>query len=123
MKNKLSVQIIIFGVVVLSIFTYVVTINLINNNSSDIYYAKDKKIDGKIDNYYVNDNRLIVKTSGNIKSICIKTTRSVPEKNSICWNDVTNDTYSITVYDYKTYYIWIRDINGNVSDAAKYNPK
>ena len=122
-QNKITSQIIIFGVVIICIFTYVATINLIDNNSSNKYYAKDKKIDGRIDNYYINDNKLVVEISGNIKDICIKTTRSIPDTNSICWNNVNDGRYSISIYDYKTYYIWIRDINGNVSESVKYNSK
>lgn len=122
-QNRFTSQIIIFGVIVIGVFVYVATINLINGNSSNNFYASDKKVDGKIDNYYVSNNKLIVEVSGNIQSICVKTTRSIPENNSICWNDVVDSRYDISVFEYKSYYIWIRDVNGNVSDAIIYNPK
>lgn len=122
-QNRFTSQIIIFGIIVIGVFVYVATINLINGNSSNNFYASDKKVDGKIDNYYVSNNKLIVEVSGNIQSICVKTTRSIPENNSICWNDVVDSRYDISVFEYKSYYIWIRDVNGNVSDAIIYNPK
>ena len=122
-QNKITSQIIIFGVVIICIFTYVATINLIDNNSSNKYYAKDKDIKARIENYYFDNNKLVVETSGEADYVCIKTTRSQPEKNSVCWTKVKDNMVAINIYDYKSYYIWIRDINGNVSDAAKYNPK
>ena len=124
MKNKITSQIIIMGVFVFGIFVYIATINLIDNrNSSKNFFSKDKTINAKIEKYYVENNKLIVEVSGNAKSVCIKTTKSNPQTSSICWIDVKNNQVSTSIYDYKSYYIWIKDNNGNISDAEKYDYK
>jgi len=121
-NNKELSYLIITGVFIITIFTSVILVNLYNNNENDSYYGKaDKEIDASIDDLFVKDTILKITTSGNPVKYCVKTTMSVPGKNNLCWKDIYNNEVSVEVYKNKKYYIWIKDINDNISKYKDIN--
>lgn len=109
---------IILSFVIVSVFIYISYLNLKENVlQSETYYAKNEdEMLAKIESYEIIDSTLNLITSGNIKSYCIKTTRSNPGQNSMCWKDVSNNVNYINLLKGKRYYLWIKDENGNISN-------
>ena len=115
-------SILILGVVILGIFSYVVAFNMLPNNIfSDSYYSKiDDEMSAKIEKYELLDNKIVVYTTGNNASICIKTTKSSPQKNALCWKKIKENKIEIPVLQNEVYYIWIKDENGVISTSKTY---
>lgn len=125
MKNtKLPTPIIFMSVFVFSIFVYVSVINIFSNNSSDSYFASENsQIDAKIENTTYKNGKLIVTVSGNAKKGCIKSTKTDPKEKAACWIDISNYEFSTSVLKNKTYYIWLMDNNGLISNKYEYDQK
>lgn len=123
MKNNNSTSIIVFiGIFVVMIFVGVITLNMLPNYESNSYYVKvGDDMSAKIESVSINDGRLILTTSGNAIEYCVKSTRSTPNDNSLCWNKVENNKASISVFEHKKYYVWIKDENGNISNYLSVN--
>lgn len=118
MRKYNSTAFIIFtGVLILLIFTEVSIINIMpNNNMSDSYYAKtDKDMQAKVEKLSIIDNKLYIITSGDPAFYCVKTTKSVPKENSICFKEMKNNNVSVSIYANKKYYVWLKDSKGNIS--------
>lgn len=126
MKNNNSTSFIVFaGVIVLCVFTVVATINLLpRNNESNSYYVKvGDEMSAKIEALDIENNKLIITTSGDATEYCVKSTKSTPDNNNICWKKIANNTASISIYQYKKYYIWIKDTNNKVSSPMSINTR
>ena len=114
--------IIVVGVLVLIVFAIVVSINLIPDYESNSYYVKvDKEMSAKIESIKIENGKLFLATSGNPMEYCVKSTRTQPSKNSLCWNKITDNEASISVFRYRKYYIWIKDEEGNISNYVSVN--
>ncbi len=123
-KNKNTALIIVLGIIVFIVFIGVIFINLIPNYESDSYYVKvDKEMNAKIESVNITDGKLILTTSGDPIEYCVKSTRTKPNKNSICWNKVKDNTATISVFTNKKYYVWIKDNNGTISNYVTVNSK
>ena len=117
--NNMTVFIVVAGLVVLIVFTSVITYNFISNHESDSYYAKvDEEMTAKIEKVEIVDGKLNLLTKGDPVSFCVKSTRTKPTLNSLCWNSLENNKASINIFSYKKYYVWIKDNEGNISDAT-----
>jgi len=116
-KYNQTSAIIIMGIIILCVFSGVVAFNLIPNNlTSDSYYAKvDERVNAKIEALEMVEHKLELVTSGDIDSYCIKTTRSNPNANALCWTNTEAGTTVISVLAGKKYYLWIKDTDGNIS--------
>lgn len=126
MKNNNSTSFIVFaGVIVLCIFTVVATINLLpRNNESNSYYVKvGDEMSAKIEALDIKNSKLIITTSGDATEYCVKSTKSTPDSNNICWKKIENNTASISIYQYKKYYIWIKDTNNKISSPMSINTR
>lgn len=126
MKNNNLTSFIIFsGILVLCVFTVVITINLLpRNNESNSYYVKvGDEMSAKIEALDIEDNKLIIITSGDATEYCVKSTKTTPDSNNICWKKIENNTASISIYQYKKYYIWIKDTNNKISSPMSINTK
>lgn len=126
MKNNNSTSFIVFaGVIVLCVFTVVAAINLLpRNNESNSYYVKvGDEMSAKIEALDIENNKLIITTSGDATEYCVKSTKSTPDNNNICWKKIANNTASISIYQYKKYYIWIKDTNNKISSPMSINTK
>ena len=126
MKNNNSTSFIVFaGVIVLCIFTVVATINLLpRNNESNSYYVKvGDEMSAKIEALDIKNNKLNITTSGDATEYCVKSTKSTPDSNNICWKKIENNTASISIYQYKKYYIWIKDTNNKISSPMSINTR
>ena len=77
----------------------------------------------KIEALDVKSNKLTITTSGDTIEYCVKSTRSTPESQNICWKKIDNNTASISIYKYKKYYVWIKDTSGNISSPMSINTK
>lgn len=117
--NNMTVFIVVAGLVVLIVFTSVIAYNFISNHESDSYYAKvDEEMTAKIENVEIVDGKLNLLTIGDPIAFCVKSTRTKPTLNSLCWNALENNKASINIFSYKKYYVWIKDSEGNISEAT-----
>ena len=126
MKNNNSITfIIICGTVVLLVFIVVITVNLIPKiTSSDSYFVKvEDGMDAKIESLNISGGKVEIITSGNAIEYCIKSTKTTPSSNSVCWNEIKENKALISVFEYKEYYVWIKDENGNISNPMSINTK
>ena len=116
-KNNVTTFIIVAGIIVLIVFTIVISVNLLPNHESGSYYAKvDTNTDIKVEDVQIKDGYLNISTSGNPAYYCVKTTRTMPKENAICWNEMQDNKASIAVFESKKYYVWLKDSKGNISD-------
>ena len=123
-NNNITSFIIITGILVLVIFTGVLTINLLPNYESNSYYVKvGEEMSAKIDSLDIKNNKLYITTLGDSKEYCVKSTRTTPDSNNLCWKEINNNTASISIYKNKKYYVWIKDTNGNISSPMSINTK
>ena len=122
-STKTTSYIVILGIIILGIFSYVATLNIFDNDASTnpLFSKTEKEVDAQIENTEVIDNKLVITTKGDAQELCIKTTKTEPKVNSLCWTKVENNTVTISTYSYKTYYIWLKDSNNNISNYTKYN--
>lgn len=126
MKNNNSTSFIIFsGILVLCIFTVVATLNILpKNKESDSYYVKvNEDMSAKVESLNIENGKLVITTSGDTEEYCVKSTRSMPENNNLCWKKVENNTATISIYQNKKYYVWIKDTKGNISFPMSLNTK
>lgn len=121
-ENKKTSYIIILGILILGIFTYVAVLNIFDDNiSTNPFFSKtETNSNTKIENLEIINNKLVITTSQDTKNVCIKTTKTEPKPNSVCWLKVENNQVTTSIYNYKTYYIWLKDSNNNISEPTKY---
>ena len=121
-NTKLTTPIIFMGVFIFCIFTYVSVINIFINKSSDSYLSSENSpINATIKNTEYQKGKLIVTISGEAVKGCIKSTKTIPDSNSTCWKEIDNYQFSSSVLKNKTYYIWIMDKNGLISNKYDYH--
>ena len=121
-EHDITPFIITSGLFILVVFTSIITLNLLPNHESDSYYAKtDKDLNIKVESFSIKDGKLVFTTSGNPKSFCLKTTRSIPEKDSLCFKKMSNNKAEINILINKKYYLWLQDENGNISNYEVIN--
>lgn len=116
-NNNATTFIILAGIIVASVFTVISAVNLMpRSDGSNSYFTKgEKDMEAKIEDYKFEGNKLLITTSGDASSCCIKSTRSTPMTNSMCWKSIADNRAMASVYTYKKYYVWIKDSKGNVS--------
>ena len=124
-RTKSTSFIVIIGIIVLLVFIGVAVFNILpNNKESNSYYVKvNDDMSAKIEGLDIDGNNLNITTSGDAKEYCVKSTKSTPEKNNICWKKINDNTATISIYKYKKYYVWIKDANGNISSPMSINTK
>jgi len=121
-SNNATSFIVVAGVIVLVVFIGVLALNLLPNYESNSYYVKvDEEMSAKIESINIDKGKLIITTSGDPIEYCVKSTRTTPAENALCWNKVENNTASISVFEHKKYYIWIKDEAGNISNYLSVN--
>ena len=121
-SNNMTTFIVVAGALVLGVFIAVLGINLLPNHESSSYYAKvDEDINVGIENINFNDGILKFTTSGDAIEYCIKTTKTIPELNSICWKKLENNSGNESMYKGRRYYIWLKDSNNNISNRMYIN--
>ena len=119
--NDTGSFLLIAGVLILGIFTYVSAKNILPNNSSDSFYSKgDNDVKINIESIKDEEGKLIITTSDDVY-ICAKKTKSVPSGDSLCWKKTTARKLETSIYSGKTYYIWLMDDNKNISNYFQYN--
>lgn len=123
-NTKTKTPIIFMSIFIFSIFTYVSIINIFPNKSSDSYFSTENdQINAKIENTNYKKGKLIVTVSGNPRKGCIKSTKTPPDNNSTCWIEINNYQFSTSILKNKTYYIWLMDDNGLISNIYEYHSK
>ena len=110
-KSKLIVFLgaIVFGVLA--------SISLISMAESDNYFLSTGVIKGI--NY--NNGQLTVRTTDDITAVCVKQTKTEPSIDSLCWTDTKDSIATISVYEYKTYHVWVKDDQNIITYYNKYN--
>jgi len=124
-SNNYTSFIIISSIIILIVFSFVITYNLLPKNvESNAYYSKTKNdMTAKIQKITIDNNKLTILTSGDAISYCLKTTRSTPTLNSLCWKEIKENFASTNIISGKKYYIWIKDSDNNISDIIIVNNK
>lgn len=121
-NNNQPTFIIVSGIVVLIVFVSVLIINMLPGQESNSYYVKvGDDMSAKIESVNIINHKLILQTSGNPIEYCVKSTKTVPENNSVCWKEIINNSASISVFPYKKYYVWIKDSENNISNYVSVN--
>ena len=117
--------IIVVGIIILCVFSFICASSLLPiNNESDSYFVKlEDDMNAKIESLDIENNKLKITMSGDTVSYCVKSTKSNPSANSLCWKKVDNNVATISIYQYKKYYVWIKDANGNISIPMSINTK
>ena len=122
MKSNSSTFIITTGVFVLAVFSFIVAKNILPNNDNDKYYSKPtEEMTARIDKITKGEDKLIITTIGNPAAYCLKTTKSIPQNNSLCWNKIKNNRVEVSYFKYKKYYFWIKDTEGRISERIVIN--
>lgn len=120
-KNNGTSTIFILGFIILLVFGYI-SFTKINNNDSNKYYSKiDDKVDAKITKMKYENGKLNINVSGSVSYICIKTTITNPNVDSICWKKF-NGEISENIFPTKKYYIWFMQ-NNNISERYEFMVK
>lgn len=120
--NNQTTFIILSGAVILIVFAIVLIINVLPDDSSNSYYVKvGDDMSAKIESVHIENHELILETSGNPIEYCVKSTKTAPEINSVCWKEIVNNLASISVFPYKKYYVWIKDNENNISNYVSVN--
>ena len=89
------------------------------NDNDDKYYAKpNEDMIARIDKITKGEDKLIITTIGNPVAYCLKTTKSIPQNNSLCWNKIENNKVEVSYFKYKKYYVWIKDNEGRISERV-----
>ena len=116
-NNNQTTFILLSGILILGIFTYVSIKNILpKNDESDSYYVKvEEEMSAKIESLNIENNKLKIVTSGDALEYCVKSTKSRPSENAICWKEIKNNNATISIYQNKKYYVWIKDTNGYIS--------
>lgn len=121
-NNSKTTFIIVAGIIVLVVFATVLSINLLPNYESNSYFVKvGDEMSAKIEAVNIENGKLIITTSGDPIEYCVKSTRTTPTDNALCWKKVENNTASVSVFKYKKYYVWIKDEVGNISNYLTIN--
>ena len=122
-NNNKTTFIIVSGILVLVVFTFVATINILPKiTSSDSYFVKvEDDMSAKVEALEIKNGKLTVITSSDAIECCVKSTKSTPTDNALCWKKIENNKATISVYDYEKYYIWIKDTEGKVSSPMSVN--
>lgn len=112
---------ILAGILILSVFTYISAKSMLPNNSSSSFFSKDNnELKANIDDIKIRNKKLVINTSDDVY-VCVKQTKTKPNKNSLCWKKVENNEIEISIYIGKIYYIWIMDNENNISNYIQYN--
>ncbi len=116
MKNNNSTFIVLGGILVLSVFSFIVAKNILPDSDNNQYYAKpNENMTAKIESITKENNKLIITTIGDPTEYCLKTTKSVPSIDSLCWNKIENNKVESNYFTYKKYYLWIKDSDNRIS--------
>lgn len=119
MKNNNSTFIIISGVIILSVFSLITAKNILPDNNNDKFYAKpNEEMTSKIEKVEKENDKIVLTTIGSPNEYCLKTTKSTPESNSLCWNKIENNKIEVPYFKYKKYYVWIKDNEGRISNGT-----
>ena len=121
-NNNKTYFIITAGVVVLIIFTGVVYFNMIPSKESASYYVSiQDDLSDKIESFDITGNELNIVTKIDNIEYCVKTTKSTPDDKNLCWNKIKDNKGTMKIMLHRTYYVWIKDEGGNISDYLTIN--
>lgn len=125
MNNSMKGEtfIIVAGFIILVIFSYVGATNILSVDSSNSYFSKnDNEINATIKEIKFSQNQLKIYTDDNIM-VCVKQTKSKPTVSSVCWKEVKDGEVSFSIYEDKTYFIWLKDNDNHISESISYNTR
>ena len=117
--SKLSIK--ILGTLIVIIFITVLTIVIINNKNHLSANSIVSNTNSSIISLSMEGNKLKISFDNKVSEYCIKTTKTKPSINNICFKKVNNNIVYISIYKYKKYYIWTKDYNDNISDYISYD--
>ena len=124
--NKLSIKIV--GTLIVVVFFFVLILNILpdtSNSSNNSVISNDitenntainKDNGAKIISLSMENDKLKIVLDDGVSEYCIKTTKTRPNSNSICFKRVDNNIVYTSIYKYKKYYIWTKDYNGYISN-------
>ena len=74
----------------------------------------------KIESINIEDRKMLITTSGDPIEYCVKSTRTKLTP-IFRLNTVENNKASISLFEHKKYYIWIKDEEGTISNYFSVN--
>ena len=123
-NNNMTTFIIVAGVLILCVFSSILGLNMLPNYESDSYYVKiEEEMNAKIESIIIENTLVKVYTSGEASKYCVKTTKTTPDINNICWKQIDNNQAEFTIYKNRKYYIWIMDEENNISEPRNFTSK
>ena len=112
-KGK-SRLIVFLGAIIFGVFVSISFISMVDN---DRYFLST----GVIEAINYNNGKLTVRTNNEVVSVCVKQTKSEPSLDSLCWTNTKDNVATISIYEYKTYHIWVKDNQNIITYYNKYN--
>ena len=105
---------VIVGAIILGVFIAISMMSMVGTGEYQLSTDIIKDID-------YEDGKLVLTTRKDMVSVCVKQTKTSPSADSLCWIDTIDNKATISIYEYKTYYIWTKDVNDVISYYNKYN--
>lgn len=116
-KENKSMLFFMLGIVVIVMLSIISLVNVFQKIEEESYSLapsiNENNLTG-ISSLEIDDNILNIYASNNNVDFCIKTTKSTPELNNICWKKTVNNNLKVSLLKYKKYYIWVKDLNNNI---------
>ena len=113
-EKESSVFLVITGIIILGAFTLISMINIVNRNE----YQLSTDV---VEDIVYQDGKLVVTTKKSMTKVCIKETKTAPKDDSLCWKETNNREIITSIYENKTYHIWIKDIDNVINYYGEYN--
>lgn len=117
MKKHLFIK--ISGCIILLIFAIIAILNINKSESNIGNFGLHNN--NPIQHLYVDNNKLYIEVNNEVTAFCAKTTKSIPESDSLCWKDIDNNEANISVYHHKKYYVWVKDKDNNIIESRIIN--
>ena len=130
-ENNNLIMIVMAGII-LSIFGYVALVNVTTpialnsilgmaTNENQMYRPmpdSDQEIidiNAGIDMVIMTESNVNVIVYGEVLAYCVKTTKSTPTNNALCWQEITDDSINFSVIKGRRSYLWLKDTDNNIS--------
>lgn len=122
MKKNNNTFIALSGITILCIFSIITAKNILPDSDNNHYYAKpNENMTAKVEEITKENSKLVIKVSGSPTEYCLKTTKSTPSNNSFCWNKIEEEKIEVSYFEYKKYYLWIKDKEDRISERIVVN--
>ena len=96
--------IVIVGGIIFGIFIAISLINIPFANKESAYYSVNL-----IKGINYNNGKLSMELVTENSAVCVKNTKTTPSSDALCWVSTDNGKVNISIYEGKTYFIWVKE--------------